>query len=270
MVRQIRLIFICIVISLWAHSQTDNHTNFLSFAIGTAVPVGQFSSTDNSSKLSGYAKVGETINFCLLHTLSKDFGLVATFYGQRNGINTNVLAEQYSKNRIPFYYGGGFNTYPNWIFDKKSWYVESFLLGVSKYFLSNPESRLSLNLKTQIGIVYAQLPKLNGSSKTDTSFVVTSQNSQSTVGVSYLADIGANCRVSKKLSLLFSITYFGTTTLKFKYVTQTLAATNGGLNVPGVYSLANSRLPILAFSNSVANEQTIEVINLNFGVRLSL
>ena len=268
---QIFLFSICFAILQNSYSQTNNDKNVISLSIGLSLPVGSFASTDPSDKLAGYAKVGETINISILHKLNKNIGIVATLYGERNGLNTNLLAKQFAETAIPFYYnGGGPNYYPNWVIDKKSWYLESFLLGLNDEFFIKPSSKLSFTAKALIGIADVQLPKLNASSKTDTSFATITQNGASALGLSYLASVGVKYKWSKILYLIFGINYFGTAQISFKNVTETITATNGGLNVPGVYSFSNSKLPIEELISTNTNKQPIGSVNVNFGIEISL
>jgi len=214
--------------------------------------------------------VGETVNFTILHKINKEIGLIAMLYGQRNGLNTNLIAQQFAETAIPFYYnGGGPNYYPNWTIDKKSWYLASFLLGISDELFIGSSGKLSFTAKALIGVADVQLPKLSASSKTDTSFATISQSSASALGLSYLAGVGLKYKWNKKLYFIFSIDYFGTTKISFKNVTETIAATNGGLNIPGMYSLSNSKLPPQGYTSTTTIQQPIGSIDANFGIAIN-
>ena len=148
--------------------------------------------------------------------------------------------------------------------------MESLLLGLTSMFLLNPESKFSFTIKALVGIAHVHLPELNGTSKTDTSFVIVKQNSAPAFGVSYLADIRGNYDFSKNWCILLNISYFGISKITFKSITEMLAATNGGLIVPGIYSLSNSKLPQQILSNTSDYKQPIGVISLSFGIGLNL
>jgi hypothetical protein len=240
-------------------------------SIGASLPVGNFSSTDPSNKYSGYAKVGETINFSVVHKFYKNVGLVAMLSGQRNGLNTNLLAQQFAQTAIYFgNNGNGPNYYPNWTIDKVSWHVESFLLGIADEFFIKSSTKISFTAKALIGVANVELPRLNASSETDTSFVTITQSGASAIGFSYLAGVGLKYKCSKSIYLMLSTDYFATARINFENVTQTINATNGGLVVPKVYSLSNSRLPPQVISYTGTNSQPVGSININFGVGLKL
>ena len=264
---QLVLFSICFAISQNSYSQTQNDKNLILLSIGTSLPVGSFSSTDPSNKFSGYAKVGETINLSVVHKINRNIGLVAMLYGQRNGLNTNLLARQFDETGIYFgNLGSGPNYYPNWMIDKKSWYLESFLLGITDEFIIKPNGKFSFNVKALIGVADVQLPKLNASGKTDTSFATITQNGASAIGLSYLVSIGLNYKWTKRLCLIFSTDYFGASQINFKNVTESITATNGGLAVPGIYSFSNSRLPPQQISSTSTNKQPIGSLNVSLGI----
>lgn len=262
---------IFVLISQYSYCQNETHKNHLSLSIGPSIPIGNFSSTNPLNNLSGFAKLGETINLSVIHRLNKNFGLIAMLYGQRNSLNTISLAHQFAETGIYFgSIGGRPNYYPNWVIDKKSWYVESILLGVGDEFLIGSNSRLSFIVKALIGIANVQLPKLNASSETDTSFATITQNGGSTFGLSYLASVGIKFKLNKKFRLVFNTDYFGASKVNFKNVTEQIIATNGGLTVPGVHSFANSVLSPQGISFTTTNKQPIGVVNINFGAALRL
>ena len=268
---QIFLFSICLALLQNSYSQPNKDKNLITLSIGPSLPVGSFASTDPSNNLAGYAKVGEALNISIVHKLNKNIGLVAMLYGQRNGLSTNLLARQFGETGIYFENNGsGPNYYHNWVIDKKSWYLESFLLGITDEFFIKRDSKFSFAVKALIGVANVQLPKLNASSKTDTSFATITQNSASAIGLSYLASVGLNYKLTKRLCLIFSLDYFGVVQVNFKNVTETITATNGGLVVAGIYAFSNSaKFPQLIASTS-SNKQPIGSLNANFGIGIKL
>jgi hypothetical protein len=268
---QIVLFSFCVMALQNAYSQNQNDKTVVSFSLGASLPVGNFSSTDPANKFSGYAKVGETINFSLVHKFYENVGLIAMLYGQRNGLNTNLLAQQFAQTAIYFgNTGNGPNYYPNWSIDKMTWYSESFLLGITDEFFIKSSTKISFTAKALIGVANVQLPRLNASSTTDTSFVTITQSGASAIGFSYLAGVGLKYKCSKNIYLMLGTDYFGTSQIDFKNVTQTITATNGGLVVPKIYSLSNSRLPPQAISYTGTNSQPVGSININLAVGIKL
>jgi hypothetical protein len=254
-----------------AYSQVDYNKNSLSFSLGSSIPIGNFGSTSTSNKYAGYAKIGEAVNLTIAHKLSRKIALVGTLYGQRNALNTALLAKQYEKVAIPFYYNGnGPNYYPNWSFNKKSWYIGSLLLGLNTELLNTQRGKLSVTAKVLAGLAYVQLPELNGNSKTDTSFLVIKQSSATSFAMAYQVGIGINYKCSNKWMLLANVEYFGTNTITFKNITEFIAATSGGLIVPGYYSVSNSRMPPQVLSQTGYIRQPIGTLNICVGIGLRL
>jgi hypothetical protein len=262
-----------------SYAQTIPDKNTLSFFIGASFPVGNFSSTDPSNNLSGYAVPGVSANFSYNHKLNKQLGLTAMLYGQRNGINTSTLSDQMDKSYFfpqfinaenPNFQPRGQEVYYNWNIEKKYWYLESTMLGATEE-LSLNNNKLSFVVKALIGAAYAQSPTLNGKSITDTSYSVFYQSGASAFGFSYLLCTGMNYKLSDKLYLKLDAFYFGTSRLNFKKITQNIASTYGGLVVPGVYSLSNSYMPpIWESSTTEPNKQPFGTLNISAGIGLIL
>jgi hypothetical protein len=254
----------------YSYSQTEKGENILSLSIGPVLPIGSFSSTNPSSQYLGNAKVGETINFSIEHTLSKNSGLIAMLYGQRNGLNTNSLGRQFDETGFWGYNGYAPRYYPNWVVDKKSWSLESLLLGVTKDFPFKTNPKFSFSAKALVGVANVQFPKIYATSKSDTSFAEISLNNASTFGLSYLASVGVKYKLSKKLCLMFSTDYFGTSKIDFGGVAGTIASTNGGLVIPHTYSISNSPGPPAIENTRATEKQPIGTININFGIGMKL
>jgi hypothetical protein len=263
-----------------SYAQTIPDKNTLSFSIGASFPVGNFSSTDPSNNLSGYAVPGISANFSFNHKLNKQLSLTAMLYGQRNGINTKTLADQLDKSYIfpiaistgsPYFPSGDQKVYFNWNIEKKYWYLESVMLGVTEELPFKKNNKLSLVVKALIGAAYAQSPTLNGKSITDTSYSVFYQSGATAFGFSYLLSTGIKYKLSDKLFLKLDAFYFGTSRLNFKKITQNIATTYGGLVVPGVYTLSNSYMPaIWESSTTEPNKQPFGTLNISTGIALIL
>jgi len=263
-----------------SYAQTIPDKITLSFSIGASFPVGNFSSTDPSNNLSGYAVPGISANFSFNHKLNKQFGLTAVFYGQQNGINTKTLSNQLDKSYFfpqfvnavdpPNFQPGGQKVYYNWDIEKKYWYLESAMLGVTEE-LSLNNNKLSFVAKALIGAAYAQSPTLNGKSITDTSYSVFYQSGASAFGFSYLVSTGMNYKLTDKLYLTLDAFYFGTSRLNFKKITQNIASTYDGLVLPGVFTLSNSYMPAIWESTTTEpNKQPFGTLNISAGIGLIL
>lgn len=268
--------FLVILISIFTvqclYSQKDFSKNSLSFSIGPSIPVGSFAGTDFSKSSSGFAKMGESANFSFDHKLNKQLSFAIVLYGERNGLNTKALASQLATNSAFFW---DLSTphprrYPNWVVDKKSWYLESLQIGITEEIPFSANNKISFIARALVGAAYAQLPKLHAQSFSDTSYVVLQQNGASAFALSYTIGVGLKYKLNSKFGLILNADYFGTTQISFKNITQTVAATNGGLNVPGFYSLSNSVGPPMDESTTNTNKQPIGSIIINFGVAMGL
>jgi hypothetical protein len=281
MKRVIKFIFtVSFLMIRLSYAQIISDHNTLSFSIGLSIPVGNFSSTDPSNNLSGYAVPGISANFSFNHKLNKQFGITAMLYGQRNGINTNTLSDQLDKSSIyPIGISSGSTGIPtgeqekyyDWNIDKKYWYLESVMLGVTEEIPSEKNTKLSFLAKALIGAAYAQLPTLNGNSVTDTSYSVFYQKGASAFGFSYLLSAGMKYKLSTNLYFKLDAFYFGTSHLNFKNITQNFASTYGGLAAQGVYTLSNSSMPVISASSTTGpNKQPFGTINILAGIDLIL
>ena len=265
-----------------SYAQFIPDENTASFSIGPSFPIGNFSSTDPSNNLSGYAVSGIAANLSFNHKLNNQLGLIAMLYGQRNGINTNIFSDQLDKSFFdpqfissssgsPYSPTGSQEVYYNWNIENKYWYLESVMLGATEELTFENNHKLSFVAKVLIGAAYAQLPTLNGQSITDTSYAVFYQKGASAFGFSYLLSGGMNYKLSGKLYLKLDVFYFGTSRLNFKNITQNFASTYGGLRMPGVYTLSNSNLTVFSESSTTGqNKQPFGSINIVAGVGLIL
>lgn len=263
-----------IIIIVFSYPNTNlfcqSSKSTLSLSIGPSFPLGNYAKTDPANNLSGYSKAGESINISFNYKLNNGVVFEAMLYGERNGLNTKAFANQFSEVGFFTFYGDP-RYYSNWTIDKKSWNVESLLLGVTRHWLiGKPNSRISILAKTLVGLANVQSPELNANSKTDTSYVILHQNNSSAIGTSFLLSAGAEYKLSKNLGILFSCEYYGTTQIFFKNLTEIIAATNGGLGVPEIYSLSNSVSTYIAESYADNNKQTISSININLGICFTL
>jgi opacity protein-like surface antigen len=265
MKKQILFALLCLLLLQCSYAQKEDNRDLVSFSAGASFPTGNFSSSNPSNKLAGYAKAGIAINFSFEHPLNRTIGLAAMLSGEKNGLNTAAFARQFQTTGIYF----DFNTprhYPDWVVEKKSWYRESLLAGITQQFPIAKNNKLSFGIRELIGAVYVQSPKLYASSSTDTAFAILTQSSAAAFGFCYLLGAGIKYTCTKNMVLLFNADYSGATPVSFKNVKESAATTNGGLNIPGVYLLANSRQPVSASSFTGTEKQPFGSINIRAGI----
>jgi len=255
----------------FSYSQKEYKKDFLSLSIGGSIPVGSYSGTDFSNSSDGFAKLGQLMNVSFSHKLNQHLALTAMLYGQRNAVNSSKLESDLSKQ--DFFLDPNSATprnYSYWVVDKKSWYVESIQIGITEEVYLSEDKKVSFLASALVGPAYAQLPKMQAQSFSDTSYVVLNQSAASAFAFSYSINASLKYAMNKKFSLLFNAGYFGTSKINFKNVNSSIIATNGGLTVPGIYSFSNSVYPIIYDSESDNIKQTISSINISVGLGLSL
>jgi hypothetical protein len=263
-----------------SYSQNVKQRRYISLSAGAAFPVGKYASTNLNKVNAGFAKTGEVMNISYTQLLSEKFGFVIAAYGQRNGVNTRALENDFSKaviyNNPPsnFNYdpntglpvGGptpSGNTYSNWKFDKHTWLFGSLMAGGYGEFLLK-KTDLALLVKATAGVVYAVHPKLNGNSISDTTAVHVESNSKHTFGAGYAVSAGIRYDLNKKLCLLTTLEYLGTSVLKFKDMTSTFTTVRK-VNSGGLGGTSTS---VASFTGTA--EQTISSVNFHVGIGLRL
>jgi hypothetical protein len=270
--KRARLLFvISFLVIHFVQAQEIVNNRALSLYFGPSFPIGHFADKNPSNNLSGYARPGESAVISFDQPFYKHLGLVAEIYGERNGLNTTVLANQFAGTWFFNGLGSGYpRQYPNWTIDKKSWYLESALLGLCQEFSLRKNSKISLMAKAMIGIALGQSPELDAKSESDSSYTTITQNGASAVGFSYSVSGSIKYRLNPKIHLLLQAAYFATANLDFKNVTETIISTNGGLNVPKTYSFSNSVMPPILALSTGPSKQPISTINVLIGIGLTL
>ncbi|HSZ87708.1 MAG TPA: hypothetical protein VK787_16860 [Puia sp.] len=267
--------FLIILVSIFAvqclNAQKEYSKNSLSFSIGPSIPVGSFAGTNLSNGSSGFAKIGESVNFSFDHRLNQHLVFTVMLSGQINRLNTNALKTQLSE--YPFFADFssiGTRHYSNWVVDKKSWCLESLQMGITEEIPFSNNDNLSFTGKILCGATYAQLPLISAQSFSDTSYATYIRRKASAFAFSYLAGAGLKYKFKRKVYFLFDLNYFGAAQFTFKNVQEGITATNEGINVPGIYSFANSVGPIVDDIRTGTVKQSIGSVIVNFGIELRL
>ena len=259
------LLFLAIAIlpATPSFSQTTFGKNTLSISAGPSFAVGNFAKTDPSNVLAGFGGKGQNVNLSFNYHLNQYVGIVAMIYGERNAVNTKALAEGYSKT---FYAGknGSYNKYRNWEVSKSVWLTGSALIGISGEFKKTQSQKMSIIGKALTGVAYVQSPTIDANSKTDTSYAVIKRNKVNDIGQSFFVSGGVKYAFGKRAAVTLTGDFF-TTEVTFKNVSEEFASTDGGLVVPRLYSISNSKLTP-NFSAYLGNfKQSVSSININLG-----
>ncbi len=258
------LLVIIIITPFQLFAQYNSERSSLSISIGTSVPVGDFSKTDPNNTSAGYAKTGETLTLSFGYKLTKTIGLEAAVYGQRNALNTG----EYEKQLGETYFFRDERNYSNWEVEKKRWMTGSVLAGVTGEYAIDQTNKISIKAKALAGFALVKSPDLKAESKSADAYAVFSGEYGSAKGISVLLGVGIQYKLNNRFSLFLNSDYFTTRKISFKDSKEAIIATDGGLIVPGLYNIENSRNAPLSFGQIGNREQTISSLNLNTGLRL--
>jgi len=274
--KRLLLITFITLMAFSCFAQKPNDKNVLSFSTGLSIPLGDYAATSPTNNQSGYAKAGEHLSLQFEHKLNSKFGIIAELYGQRNGINNTLLAQQFSQVKFyqPVFYNPSepppapqYVTYPNFKVDKHSWYTGAVLVGAEIHIPLATTNKLFFTAKAAIGAAYVSAPKLNASSITDTAAAFITQGSASAFGFAYMAGAGAEYKLTKKLGLAFGIDYFGTQ-VTFKNTTETVVQLYG-FNIPNLPIPSNANA-ISVGKTTADQKQPVAALNVHAGITLVL
>ncbi|CAN5417047.1 hypothetical protein BH10BAC3_BH10BAC3_19060 [soil metagenome] len=267
------LIFYCLTQISFAFSQATKERDNICISIGIANPIGGFSSTELPDSKSGFAKIGESVSLCYSKPVTREWSFVAHLHAQRNPLNTSAFEKDLSQAKIyqGFYFFSdpnnpppqtSYKIYPDWKFEKKSWLCSALLLGGQRQFNAGKPDGIHLFGRVMIGAVYANSPKISGSSFTDVATAHIEQSKSSAFGFAYSIGGGVNYNFTKTMFLTSSLTYFGTNQLTFKDVKATLTTTEGSFGSPE-YSVQQSAMTGNA-------KQIISAVNISVGIGIKL
>jgi len=120
----------------------------------------------------------------------------------------------------------------------------------------------SFTVKAMVGVIYASSPAISGSSITDTAQAYFKQSKGSGFGMSYLSAAGIKFNLSKKITLLTSLEYLGTSEIRLKDLKTTITTFKGTPGSPE-YTAAQS-------IRTVDGKQSIGTVNIVFGIGINL
>lgn len=265
-----RKLIILLVITIAAPhtllAQSISERSSLSISIGASIPVGDFSITDANNTFSGYAKIGETVKLSFGYKLTNIIGLEAMVYGQRNALNTGASQKELDKT----YFFQDARNYSNWEVVKKNWMIGSLLAGVTGDYTIDQRNKISIKAKALAGLALIKSPDLKAESNSGNAYAAFRGEYGSAKGMSVLLGAGLNFKLNHRFNLFLNSEYFTTRKITFKESREVIIATDGGLVVPGLYNIQNSRNPPVSSGQIGTREQFISVINLNAGLSFFL
>lgn len=261
--KQIILLAIIICSALSGFSQTISSKSSITLSVGPSFSLGDYGNTDKENNYAGYSNTGINASISYRYKLNKTIGLEAMVYGQQNALKTSALEKNFSEASLldqqPGYYS-------NWSIEKKNWQIGSFLVGVSGEIPSENSSKLSFNAKILLGLAYSKSPDIKGDSRNENDYAIIIGKYGTGIAPSWLISPAVNYQLNNRFKLSLNTSYFGTTKISFKDVTEVIAATNGGLIIPGFYDLKNSVNGPIIYEDKTTRKQSIQSISVNFGV----
>lgn len=254
----VRSLLICVgcFVSVISFGQQSS----ISISVGGSFPMGDFASTSIYNSKSGYAQFGQHLQVAYQVPLENQFQFLIKLKGQRNPLNTDEIGKQLIN----------ITNVPDWKFENASYYMGALMAGFGKSIPLNNSGKTYFTPNAFVGLMYAHSPKLKAESKLPNSYAVLDQNSASALAPAFSVGGNFNFSLSKNIDLVFELEYFGTTTVKFKDIRTDVGATSGGLVVPGLYTLSNSKNPPV-YSSSTSNVTTrFSGVNVLAGISIKL
>lgn len=253
--------------ALCVFSQNISSKSSITLSAGPSIPIGNFGKTENENSYSGFSNAGISASIFYKYKLNKTFGLEAMVYGQQNSLNNFALEKNLSETG---FLGQEPGYYTNWSVEKEKWQTVSAMVGASGEFPLINSSKLSFIGRALFGLAYVKCPDYKADSKQDNSYAVFSGKYGSNTGSAWFLSPGVNYRISRRLTIILNTEYFGTAKISFKDASEIIAATNGGLIIPGYYDLKNSVKSPITYGEEGTKEQSVQSMNVKLGVSFHL
>ena len=257
------LIAIISCTTLSVFSQNISSKNSITLSAGPSIPVGNYGKTEKENIHLGFSSAGISASISYNYKLNKTIGLEAMVYGQQNSLNNSAMEKDLSETG---FLGQQPGYYSNWSVEKEKWQIGSVMVGATGEFPLINSSKFSFIGRALFGLAYVKCPDLKADSRQDNAYAVFSGKYGSNTGSSWLISPGVNYKLSNRLNLILNAEYFGTAKIPFKDAIEIIAATNGGLVIPGQYDLKNSVNPPTTYGEKGTKEQSIQSMNLKLGV----
>lgn len=261
------LLAIAILPATQSYCQTTSFKSNLSISAGPSLPLGNFPKTDLLNNEAGFANIGQNIGIAYSYKLNKHLGLVGRIYGQRNGLNTGAMSDAYSHAGFFAAYGS-IRKYPNWEVEKSPWLTGSVMVGLSEEIAVSQSGKVSMIVIALTGLTYVQSPKIDANSKSDTSYTELKRDKSHAIGQSFLLGGGLKYAIGKRTSIILNAEYAGTSKVSFEDVHEIVVASDGGLIIPGFYSIKNA-YSVIGTEYNGSFKQRVSALNINLGFSFS-
>ena len=267
--KKILLVFALLLTGAIAFTQKSS----ISLSFGPSFPIGSYGTKEIKSSSTGFAKTGTALNISFSHLVKQNWGLSLTAFGQRNNYDTKAMEDAFAdpkfsgllifSNSIPIPNPNpSYTTYPNWKFEKDSWWIGGLMAGGFMQFPSRFSQDFLFTIKAQVGAVYVESPETKGVSVTDTVIASFSQSGSQGMGFSYTLGAGAKYNLSKKLYWITNLDFLGTNKILFKDITNVTTVMKYPNN-PGMGSVSQS-------AQTGNGKQNIQSLNFTVGLGIVL
>lgn len=274
MKRSILLFSLLLIGIVITKAQKISSTNALTVSIGPSLPVGDYGSKNIQNNGSGFASTGGSVAINYYHLLSKKIGFSVSLQGQLNPLASNKLEESFNDlliaditvwagtnpGQIPPPATTG-TKYPNWNFDKKSWWTASCLIGIYGEFPLGGDGKTEFLANIAFGPSYITAPSIKGSSIGTAASAYHEQSGGKAWGLGFDVNAGVKRYLKDKLFLQFLASHYAAPSVSFKDITASTTLTKGQ---PGDINFFISKS-----MRTGTGEQSINSLNFLFGIGFS-
>ncbi|MBL0134651.1 MAG: hypothetical protein IPP79_11900 [Chitinophagaceae bacterium] len=258
-----------------AQSQQNSARSSLSFLLGPSIPVGNYGSKNIQNSGAGFANTGGSAAINYSHLVTKKIGFSVSLQGQINPLAISKLEQSFndlliadftlwagtSPGQIPPTPVTG-TKYPNWKFEKKSWWTASLLIGAYGEFPISKDEKTSFIANLAFGPSYVSAPPINGSSVGTIASAYHEQTGGKSWGFGSEINIGLRKLVTDKLFLQFTASHFAAPSVSFKNISASTTITKGSPGSPD-FSISKS-----TFTGT--GKQSINSLNVGFCIGFRL
>ncbi len=191
------LVIILLLVTVRTYCQKKNQ---FSFAIGSAIPLGNFQETDLSDVNSGYAENGRSISISYSRSLLKQISLRLTLMSFSNKMDSQPELQAYINASSTSRFVSTQN---------RAWGNTSLLRGVSKE-IKFSDRRFSFEPILNAGYSYTTRPYLYISNHTDDNYTPQSEIGSEASSLSIQLSVSNNYSINDAISIFIAFEYFAT------------------------------------------------------------
>lgn len=203
--KRITVLFICVLFSVSAFSQSDNW--YFSFSMGGSLPMGTFKQTDLNTQESGYAKNGFTLLLDATYPLNDHWGLKGMALMSTNPVDRSGLGTKL-ETRMQAFYPVIEETDRQFLSLRvNSWMWNALLVG-PVYTISFDRIYWDLQILGGMNVTYLPQQKLLYEKPTNNWFYLDRNTTTTNVSVGLLAGTAVRFPVTDRINLRVGIEYY--------------------------------------------------------------